>query len=70
MGEEDFFSDDDLDGIPDNTLQELEQNAKVLCLHPARKAHCYRIRPSDVCERIALAEGSFGSVDLPLRSVE
>ena len=27
MGDEDFFSDDDLDGIPDNTLAELEQNA-------------------------------------------
>ncbi|KAK4541820.1 hypothetical protein LTR36_007352 [Oleoguttula mirabilis] len=27
MGEDDFFSDDDLDGIPDNTLQELEQHA-------------------------------------------
>lgn len=30
MAEDDFFSDDDLDGIPDNTLQELEQNAKFL----------------------------------------
>ncbi|KAK5121635.1 hypothetical protein LTR85_004807 [Meristemomyces frigidus] len=27
MGEEDFFSDDDLDDIPDNTLHELEQHA-------------------------------------------
>ncbi|TKA77824.1 hypothetical protein B0A55_04598 [Friedmanniomyces simplex] len=27
MGDEDFFSDDDLDDIPDNTLRELEQNA-------------------------------------------
>ena len=27
MGDEDFFSDDDLDNIPDNTLRELEQNA-------------------------------------------
>ncbi|KAK3111997.1 hypothetical protein LTR53_012179 [Teratosphaeriaceae sp. CCFEE 6253] len=27
MDEEDFFSDDDLDGIPDDTFRELEQNA-------------------------------------------
>jgi len=27
MGDDDFFSDDDLDNIPDNTLSELEKNA-------------------------------------------